>query len=230
MISMTVVGNDGRTRLSEAGKSALGGLKSGYFNRKAVIAAIDAAERVALTRAGAYVRKVARNSMKKRKVPSAPGTPPSSREGDPERGPRAGFLRKSIEFAYEPRDRSVIIGPIGLFDSAVPRTHEFGGTLSFRNPRRIKRQVGKGGPLRIVSAGARGATVKPVTNDRLERHVVYAKLYTMAQVARAEKIETGLYGPMFVGNAKYPKRPYMGPALRASAPHIAKFFQNAVRL
>lgn len=230
MLSMTVSGPDGRTRLSGSGRAALGSLQAGFFNRKAVIAALDAAERVALTRTGAYIRKVARNSMKKRKVASPPGTPPSSREGDPERGPRAGFLRRSVEFAYDPRDRSVVIGPIGLFDSAVPRTHEFGGRLRIKNPRRIKRKVGKGGPLRVVSAGTPGKTVKPVLRDTLERHVVYAKLFTMAQVARAEKIETGLYGPMFIGDAQYPARPYMRPALEASRPHVAKFWQKAVRL
>lgn len=230
MISMTVSGPDGRTQLSGRGRASIGSLKSGFFNRSAVIAALDAAERVALTRTGAYIRRVARNSMKKRKVPSPPGTPPSSREGDPARGSQAGFLRRSVEFAYEPRDRSVLIGPIGLFSSPVPRTHEFGGTLRIKNPRRVKRKLGGGGPLRVVTAGARGTTVKPVVRDSMQRHVAYAKLFTTAQVARAEKIETGLYGPMFIGDAKYPARPYMRPALEVSRPHIAKFWQNAVRL
>lgn len=230
MISMVVVGKDGKHRVSVAGRRAIASLRGGFFNRDAVIQALDAAEFVALQRSGAYVRRVAQNLIKRRRTPSPPGQPPSSREGETGRGPWAGFLDRSIEFAYDRSSRSVLVGPIGMFNSGVPRVHEFGGTLRIRNPRRRKRSVGGGGPLRIVSPGTPGRTVKLVKDDPQGRAAVYAKLFTTGQVARAESIETKLYGPMEIGAAKYPARPYMRPALSASAPHIAKFFEGAVRL
>src|SRR5690554_2357245 len=73
-----------------------------FFDRVAVIKAITAAERRVLSKAGAFVRKRARTSIRPRKSISAPGRPPHSHQGD---------LRRSIFFGYEPANRSVVIGP-----------------------------------------------------------------------------------------------------------------------
>jgi hypothetical protein len=76
-----------------------------FFDSRGVQAATTRAERRVLPRFGAYVRRSARSSIRKRKRTSAPGQPPSS---------HTGLLKRFIFFAYEPRHRSVVIGPVRL--------------------------------------------------------------------------------------------------------------------
>jgi hypothetical protein len=94
-----------------------------FFDSKAVIDAVDKAERRVLSRFGAFVRKRARSSIRKRKAVSKPGQPPTS---------RTGKLKKSILFSYDPTKKSVVIGP-HLFESlrgkTVPELLEYGGSV-----------------------------------------------------------------------------------------------------
>jgi hypothetical protein len=77
-------------------------MKSFFFDRPGIIAKVDTATRNVFSKFGAYVRTRARSSIRKRKKPSAPGSPPSS---------HAGTLRGFIYFGYDPNTRSVIVGP-----------------------------------------------------------------------------------------------------------------------
>jgi len=101
-----------------------------FFDSKKVQSATTKAERRVLSRFGAYVRRSAGSSIRKRKRTSAPGQPPSS---------HTGLLNQFIFFAYEPRRRSVVIGPVRL-------NHKSGEALP---------ALEHGGPVRIV-AGRRG--------------------------------------------------------------------------
>ena len=76
-----------------------------FFDSPKVIASVDKATRKVFTRFGALVRKVARNSIRKRKSHAPPGSPPSS---------HTGLLKKFIWFGYDPDKRSVVIGPARL--------------------------------------------------------------------------------------------------------------------
>ncbi|NLY02726.1 MAG: hypothetical protein GXY83_42275 [Rhodopirellula sp.] len=67
--------------------------KGFFFDSARVVKATSRAERKVLSRFGAYVRRGARSSIRKRKTVSEPGQPPSS---------HAGLLKKFIFFAYEP--------------------------------------------------------------------------------------------------------------------------------
>lgn len=118
--------------------------------RARIFAGVDRARHKALTAAGAMVRRVARNSIrparrkklseidpakrwrydKKRMgsdalprpwAPSEPGQPPRS---------RTGLLKKFIFFAFDPKTRSVVIGPARLTKvrGDVPNVLEYGGT------------------------------------------------------------------------------------------------------
>lgn len=91
-----------------------------FFDRRAVLGRVDAAARAALSRFGAYVRQVARTSIRFRHRASAPGQPPSS---------HMGLLRRFIFFSYEPEKRSVIIGPARLNQKVgnAPQALEYGG-------------------------------------------------------------------------------------------------------
>lgn len=80
---------------------------------------VDAASIRSLSRFGAYVRRTAKQSIRKRKKPSMPGKPPSS---------HTGLLKKFIWFGYDPSRRSVVIGPAKLrLLGETPHVLEHGG-------------------------------------------------------------------------------------------------------
>ena len=91
-----------------------------FFPSKAIPRRVDAASRKVLSKFGAFVRRTARSSIRKRKGASKPGQPPSS---------HTGLLKKFIWFGYEPKKRSVVIGPARLAsrNSGAPEILEYGG-------------------------------------------------------------------------------------------------------
>ena len=100
--------------------------KRSFFDRPAVVKALDKAERRGLSKLGAFIRKRARSSLRKRKKPSAPGKPPSMHEGQ---------IKKFLFFAYEPETKSVVVGPALLRKtsiSTVPELHEHGGNTEIK--------------------------------------------------------------------------------------------------
>ena len=98
-------------------------IKSLFFDRAGVINKVDVATRKVLSRFGAFVRTTAKHSIRKKKGPSAPGTPPNS---------HVGLLRKFIFFSYEPTAKNVVIGPTLLSrkksgSNTIPEVLEYGG-------------------------------------------------------------------------------------------------------
>ena len=78
-----------------------------FFDNPAIIRRLDVANRRALSKAGAFVRRAAISRLRRRKRPSLPGESPSVHSTDP-----IANLR-FILFGFDGRD-SVIIGPVGL--------------------------------------------------------------------------------------------------------------------
>ena len=76
-----------------------------FFDRPGIMRMVDEKTRKALSLMGGLVRKIARRSIRKRKKPSAPGTPPSSHRG---------LLKNFIFYAYDSERQSVVIGPTRL--------------------------------------------------------------------------------------------------------------------
>jgi len=103
-------------------------VKKMFFDRKAVQDQIGKKNAKALSKAGAFVQRRARSSLRRRKGISSPGSPPSVHSTD-----RVATL-KNILFAYDQRTQSVVIGPLLLNGSAgsVPALHEFGGRVTVR--------------------------------------------------------------------------------------------------
>ncbi len=94
-------------------------VKSSFFDSAAVIRSVDAATRKTLSRFGAFVRRRARSSIRKRRRPADPGQPPSS---------HVGTLR-TILFGYDASSRSVVIGPVKAGKQGIaPRVLEEGGS------------------------------------------------------------------------------------------------------
>jgi len=105
--------------------------KTMFFDRKAVISATDRATRRVFSRFGAFVRRAARSSIRKRKRVSTPGNPPSS---------QTGLLKKFIYFGYDPSAGSVAIGPTRLNKIGnAPEALEYGGPSVIRTGPRRKR-------------------------------------------------------------------------------------------
>lgn len=111
-------------------------IKAAFFDREAVAAAVSRGRRRALSRSGGLVRRIARNSMRKRRRASRPGEPPSVRSGE---------LRRLLFFSYEPAAETVIVGPAAFARrTGAPKALEFGG----RQPR--PRYWRGSGPVRIA--------------------------------------------------------------------------------
>ena len=105
-----------------------------FFSTAKIQRALDRATRRALSKFGAYVRRSARSSIRKRKRSALPGKPPSS---------HSGLLRRFIYFAYDMSHESVVIGPVLLHGSlrggispkagtTVPELLEYGGLAESR--------------------------------------------------------------------------------------------------
>ena len=103
------------------------------FDQDAVRRKVDSGTRRVLSKFGAFVRRTARSSIRKRKKPSPPGSPPSS---------HIGLLKKFIFFGYEPAKRSVVIGPVRLSQKGrgeAPHLLEYGGSTKVEHRGKRKR-------------------------------------------------------------------------------------------
>jgi hypothetical protein len=94
-----------------------------FFDNEKIIRSVDTATRKVLSRFGAFVRRTARGSIRKRKKTSPPGKPPTS---------HTGLLKQFIFFSYEPQRKNVVIGPMRLTQNNrgdAPSALEYGGTV-----------------------------------------------------------------------------------------------------
>jgi len=110
-------------------------IKDMFFDRAAIIRAVDGAKRKVLSKAGAFIRTAAKTSIRKRKKSAPPGSPPYSHEGS---------LRRLILFGYDKANDSVVVGPVGFKKSTAPNVLEYGGdtvVLSRRGGRLTSRKV-----------------------------------------------------------------------------------------
>ena len=106
-----------------------------FFDKKQVIDQIGKANAKGMSKAGSFIRQRARSSLRKRKKPSAAGSPPSRHGSD-------ASLRQ-IQFYYDTASQSLIVGPIlirtstdyygpQLGSTTVPELHEFCKSVTIR--------------------------------------------------------------------------------------------------
>lgn len=197
--------------------------------RKRLRDAVDRANITDLGRAGAYIRGMAKQSIKKSPKPAPPGHPPHTRKGQ---------LKNAILFSVEKTAGTVVIGPTVTGVGRVGNVHEFGGQ------RRGK--VGPGGydpkPISpegrawrkgdwFVAVGGKG----PIREGRLSEHGSVTgdhptcRLRTQAQVDRAKRLAEGMGYKFRRERRVYPPRPFMGPALERSKARLPKFWANSVK-
>lgn len=203
--------------------------KKGFFDRQAVMDKVDAATRKSLNKAGASLRLIAQRSMryvsakgrgKKPRRVSRPGEPPRAVREHP-------WLRKHLYYSYDDASETVVVGPVGFRgEDPVPGTLERGGLVTIRNARRRRRTSGDGGEIAIGLAG--GHTTKLVAGTLLGTvPVTYARLRTVRQVAKANRINERLYGPMTL-QRRIAARPFMRPALEKASKRMSRYFANSV--
>jgi len=92
-----------------------------FFDSPKVIRSVDKSTRKVLSRFGAFVRRTAKQSIRKRKKASTPDSPPSS---------HTGLLKRFIFFGYDRQKDSVVIGPTRLTENnrgEAPSILEYGG-------------------------------------------------------------------------------------------------------
>ncbi|MCL2117799.1 MAG: hypothetical protein FWH27_05145 [Planctomycetaceae bacterium] len=95
-------------------------MKKNFFDRKKIKRRVDVRTRRVLSKFGSFVRRSAQHSIRPSNNTSRPGHPPFS---------HSGKLRKKIYFMFDPKRRSVVIGPIiypGKTGRALPAL-EYGG-------------------------------------------------------------------------------------------------------
>lgn len=109
------------------------------FGDEPLMGAVKYANWKAMRGVGAYVRRVAVNSVHRSRSASAAGTPPHTRRG---------LLKNSILFGVEGDGRSVVIGPARSFVGISMTAHEFGGM--YRGRKYPKRELM--GPALMKSA------------------------------------------------------------------------------
>lgn len=223
-------------------RSAMRGLSGGnagvnfrwMFDGQRVQREVDRAEKKWLTKAGGYVYKVARSSIKRlgmaRRAPkrftkrgaeskawtrwqdeiaqrpaSPPGTPPYT---------HTGGLKKAIR--YSVATGSVVIGPTFSELGKVGGTHEHGGTEPAKKTKTQRTNwrmvVGGHGPI-----------------ERRGDRIVVGRLKTAKQVQRSKRIAGDL--PISITGKprrKYPPRPFMRPALEKSRQHLPQMMRNTI--
>lgn len=128
---------------------SIGQAKGLFFDRAAVMTDADRRQKRVGAIWGAFVRRVARNSIRTRKAVSQPGETPSS---------HVGLLRQWILFAWDPSSASTIVGPAKLNKPGMaPAALEKGGAA--RILERVT--IGRGGMVQRHGPRWRTVRIRP---------------------------------------------------------------------
>ncbi len=196
--------------------------KEFFFDRMKVIEAVEKGRASALSKLGGFVRTSARRSMRKaRRMKESELTEAqlavwraaggkrenlplkSSEPGQPPRV-RKGTLKNGIYFAYDPKTKSVVAGPV-RFGSAgdAAANLEYGGTTE----------------VTVIELEKTPRKGRKATGKQLEAFLRKRAAGTLPTLKSAKRrIRT-----------KISKRPYMLPALEKARPIIAQQFQNLIK-
>lgn len=210
-----------------------------FFDRPEVMRSMDDKTRRLLIAYGKLTRSAAKKSMSSapQGVASAPGTPPHKHRTS-RTNKSGGGLFKSILYAYDPVARSAVVGPSSILGRnilEVGARNELGLTASVRNQRRKVRRVGGGGEIKVGGSQGRDARGKYTGfkgSARMAKgtlmgdvRVVYVRLRTERQAARANRLNEQLYGPMQY-TARYDKRPFLLPALEQAGSRLPYMWRS----
>lgn len=178
--------------------------KKFFFDRIKAKKKAERAKMRALNRYGAYLKTVAKNSMRYRKKASPPGQPPSAhKDGRLAALKKMGrarhngaLLREFLFYAWDPSTKSVVVGPVGFKSKSgppVPSLHEHGGSRAAEKGEKmtVKNKPGRDFRGRFISKGERVIAV--------------------------------------TGTVRFPARPTMNPALHKTKAKFPAAFRDSFR-
>lgn len=190
-----------------------------YFDRASVQKFVreSCLEGPVMARAGAYVRAVARSSIrrvKKGSTISRPGTAPNSHD------PQGRYKR--IEFRWDPTERAMVVGHISYpnkFGKLAPDVNEFGESQPIKvRVNTPQSQIG----LSAAGQRRRKKAFKALV-ARLRAGDQELSPQAMAHFNRRRRQQN----VWMTRSARYPKRPVMGPALNVSRARLPELWQNS---
>lgn len=109
-------------------------------------------------------------------------------------------LRKLVWFAFDEGTRSVVVGPLPFGKGEAPGVEEFGGTVT--RSRRVAQRPGRKAGAAQSAAFKRKLKAGAIPAGQAPQTVVMA-------------------------TARYPARPYMGPALKNEIPKMPERWRNS---
>lgn len=118
-------------------------IRQNFLDHDSVLKAMDRAHRKGLNRLGGYIRKTAKNSIKRKNTTSHPGNPPHARQD-------ASPLKTLLFYTYDRSTKSVLVGPAALGAAHAPPALEYGGPTMVR-----RRRPGGGYQIKRVQVRAR---------------------------------------------------------------------------
>ena len=179
------------------------------FDKQKLKKKAETATFTSLRHAGGAIGKTARFSIRRRKKPSKPGSPPHT---------QTGMLKRVIRYDVANNKTEVVIGPVNEIAGRLWNLHEFGGVATKRRklkPHRFK--VGEYGPIRPIQHG---------TKTKFAR----IQLQTATQANRATRLIEEENARRSDNKPRhYPKRPFMKPALEANRSRLPMFWANSVK-
>lgn len=187
--------------LAFAGKS-LAQIKKLFFDRKAVTAAVDRGRVRALSRFGGYLRRAAQTSMRYRKGASRPGQPPSAHKSK-----RLAALKRM----KRARHNGALLREMLYYAYDPSSGSVVVGPLGF------KAKGGVSVPALHEFGGTRAADGQTILVKNTPGRDVTGRFVSAGE--RVLKL---------TGTLRYPKRPYMGPALEKTRAKFAGFFRDSM--
>ena len=167
----------GLGRIDTTSKRGIEVVKGFFFRAEyeRLLKATEAARYRELSRCGAYIRTTAMRSMRIKKGASGAGKPPNAHPSAASIAKKKAkktkitdaYLREMLYFGYDPKTKTVVVGPFGFKKSPVPHLHEFGGSLSVRE-RRVP--FGNGG-FRTVPGGIKDYPPRPYMRPALAKEL-----------------------------------------------------------
>ena len=222
-------------------------LKQFFFDAKAVTSRVDSATRKVLSKFGAFVRRTAKNSIKKapfvsrkprgkertdlRRKSSRPGNPPFS---------QTGTLKKFIFFSYDATAKGVVIGPAAVKPRpTAPETLERGGKTVGKKARQLSAAdfMSWGfGPMRVepvttrtfLSTSSSSSYRRMSWSEKGTVVVTRVPIRTKRQAQRAARLHNR-YGLGGRPGGRIEPRPYMGPPFEKGQSKLPAMWKDSVR-
>lgn len=184
-------------------------------------------------KAGAYIRKVAMNSIKKKKDPAkhAPVGKPPFYHG----ATFGGGTNFKQSVMYKASKEDVVVGPIAGRLGALGALHEHGGsnTVKYIASERYNHvfKIGERGPVSTKKFdSAKGRRIAGYFDPLTGYPVIDTELRTKRMADHATRVNRRVLKEYFTKTktASYPARPFMRPAYKTSEPYLLKMWKNAI--